>query len=97
MDHLIPSGAIEMTSLKERPVNEELIAQAIASVIRTARTQGQSLEEITHEVLTDHSLLEEKTRVVLCEILQEAWGMIAVDAESLPADQATTSDTASRV
>ena len=55
------------------PVSSEHIAVAIAGVIQTARSQGQSLEDLTAEVLADDSLLDQNVRRLLSDIVAQAW------------------------
>jgi hypothetical protein len=55
------------------PVTEELIAAAIAGVVKSARAQGQSLDELTGLVLAEDQDLDGMTRQWLSEIVAEAW------------------------
>lgn len=54
-------------------VSEELIAAAIAGVIQSARSNGQSLAELMHEVLADDALLDGQQRRCLWEVVATAW------------------------
>lgn len=54
-------------------VSEELIAAAIAGVIQGARSNGQSLEDLMHEVLADDALLDGQQRRCLGEVVSVAW------------------------
>jgi hypothetical protein len=69
----IPVNPQEIVALRQRPVNEELIATAIAGVIQIARSKGQSLEDLTAEVLADDSLLDRDARRWLSDIVSQAW------------------------
>lgn len=73
MNYPIPASPQEIMALQENPVNEELIAAAIAGVVQVARSQGQSLEEITAQVLAEDSLLNQSTRRWLSEVVTLAW------------------------
>jgi hypothetical protein len=73
MNYPIPVSPQEIADLYQRPVNEELIIAAIAGVINVARSQGQSLEDLKSEVLTEDSLLDKSTRRWLSELVSQAW------------------------
>uniref|UniRef100_B8HTB2 Uncharacterized protein n=1 Tax=Cyanothece sp. (strain PCC 7425 / ATCC 29141) TaxID=395961 RepID=B8HTB2_CYAP4 len=73
MHYPIPVSPQEMLQLHQEPVDEELVAAAIAGVINIARSQGQSLEELNAEVLADDSLLDQSTRKWLSELVSQAW------------------------
>jgi hypothetical protein len=73
MNYPIPATAEEIEALKENPVNEELIAAAIAGVVQIARSQGQTLDELTAEVLADDHWLEPSQRRWLSAIVAQAW------------------------
>ncbi|HEY9658098.1 MAG TPA: hypothetical protein V6C65_06575 [Allocoleopsis sp.] len=73
MNYPIPASSQEIVDLKQKPVNEELIARAIAGVVHIARSKGQSLEDLTAEVLADDSLLDREARRWLSDIVAQAW------------------------
>lgn len=73
MNYPIPGSSQEITALRQKPINEELIATAIAGVVQIARSKGQSLEDLTAEVLADDSLLDRDMRHWLSEIVAQAW------------------------
>ncbi len=73
MNYPIPANPQEIAALQEKPINEELVATAIAGVIQVARSQGQSLEEVLAEVLADDAVLEGDQRRWLGEIVAQAW------------------------
>jgi hypothetical protein len=73
MNYPIPASPQEIVALRQQPVDEELIAAAIAGVVRVTRSQGRSLEELTAEVLADDSLLDWKVRLWLSDIVAHAW------------------------
>lgn len=76
MDYLIPTSYEEIIALGDRPINEETIAAAIAGVVKIARSQGQSLEELTAEVLADDHLLDLVQRRWLKDLITQAWKTI---------------------
>ncbi len=76
MDYPIPASTEETLVLRNNSVNEEIIALAIADVVNIARQQGQSLEDVTADVLQDHSLLELNVRQWLSELVAQAWKII---------------------
>ena len=74
MNYTIPRSSQEMVALGQQAVNEELVAAAIADVVRISRSQGKSLEELTAEVLAEDCLLEPPLRQWLSEAVVQAWG-----------------------
>lgn len=66
-----------ISSPHSEPVTEDLLLNAIAQVIETARSQGRSLEDVKAEVLAEDRLLDSQQRHWLSEIVTQAW-------ESLP-------------
>ncbi|MBW4650336.1 MAG: hypothetical protein KME06_16860 [Kastovskya adunca ATA6-11-RM4] len=77
MNYPIPANPQEIVALRQKPVDEELVAAVIAGVIQIARSQGQSLDELTAEVLAEDGLLDQMQRSWLSDIVAQAW-------ESLP-------------
>lgn len=73
MHYPIPTSPQEIVALGQKPVSEELVASAIAGVIQFVRSQGQSLEQLTAEVLADDSLLNHQQRRCLSEVVAQAW------------------------
>ena len=73
MNYPIPANPQEIVALKQKPINEELIAAAIAGVVQIARSKGQSLEDLRAEVLAADSLLDRDARRWLSEIVAQAW------------------------
>ena len=76
MDYPIPANTEEILALGNSSVNEETIAAAIAGVVNIARQQGQSLEELTANILKDDSLLDVDYRKRLSELIAQAWKML---------------------
>jgi len=73
MNYPIPTNPQEMIALRQQPLNEELVASAIAGVVQIARSRSQSLEDLKAEVLADDNLLDLAQRRWLSEIVAEAW------------------------
>jgi hypothetical protein len=77
MNYPIPDSPQEIVALKQNPVDEELVAAAIAGVIRIVRAQGQSLEELTAQVLADDPMLDRQQRRWLSQVVAQAWNSFA--------------------
>lgn len=77
MNYPIPVNPQQIMALRQRPVTEEAIAAAIAGVVKIARDRGQSLDELTAEVLQDDPILDLVQRRWLSQLVTQAW-------ESLP-------------
>lgn len=73
MNYPIPASSHEVVALRQKTVNEELIASAIAGVIQVARSSGQSLEELMTEIMADDALLDAQQRHWLGEVVAVAW------------------------
>lgn len=73
MHYPIPVNPQEIVDLRQQPINEEMIAAAIAGVVQIARSKGQSLDDLTAEVLADDSLLDRDARRWLSDIVVQAW------------------------
>ncbi len=73
MNYPIPDSPQEIVALRQKPVDEEMVAAAIAGVIKIVRAQGQSLEELTAQVLADDSLLDKQQRRWLSQVVAQAW------------------------
>lgn len=73
MNYPIPDSPQEIVALRQKPVDEELVASAIAGVIKIVRAQGQSLEELTAQVLADDSVLDLQQRRWLSQVVAQAW------------------------
>ncbi|MCM0592034.1 MAG: hypothetical protein HEQ35_24290 [Gloeotrichia echinulata IR180] len=73
MNYRIPDSPQEIVALRQKPIDEELVAAAIAGVIKIVRSQGQSLEELTAQVLADDPLLDKQQRRWLCKVVAQAW------------------------
>jgi len=73
MQYSIPARVEEVVALCERPVDEELVAVAITGVIKIARSEGYSLEDLTSEVMLEDPLLDLVQRRWLSDVLTKAW------------------------
>lgn len=74
MNYPIPANSEEIIALRQQnSVDEALVATAIAGVVKIARSQGQSLDDLTAEVLADDQLLDNVQRNWLSKIVAEAW------------------------
>jgi hypothetical protein len=77
MNYPIPDSPQDIVALQQRPVDEELVASAIAGVIKIVRAQGQSLEEVTAQVLADDQMLDKQQRRWLSKLVAQAWDSFA--------------------
>jgi len=73
MNYPIPDSPQQIVDLRQNRVDEELVAAAIAGVIKVVRAQGQSLDESTAQVLADDSLLDNQQRRWLSQVVAQAW------------------------
>ncbi|MDJ0737656.1 MAG: hypothetical protein QNJ47_26975 [Nostocaceae cyanobacterium] len=73
MNYPIPDNPQEIFALRQQPVDEELVASAIAGVIKIVRAQGQSLEELTAQLLAEDSVLDRQQRRWLSKLVAQAW------------------------
>jgi hypothetical protein len=76
MNYPIPASAEEILALRNCPVDEELIATAIAGVVKLARHNGLSLEELIAQVLQDDSVLDRVQRKWLSDLVTRAWEIV---------------------
>lgn len=73
MQYPIPVNTEEILALRQRPVDEEMVAVAIAGVVKLARSQGQSLDDLTAKVLEEDPILDPVQRGWLSKIVTQAW------------------------
>jgi hypothetical protein len=73
MHYPIPASPQEIVALRQKPVDEELVATAIAGVVKIVRAEGQSLEQLIAQVLADDSLLDIEQRRWLSDVVAQAW------------------------
>lgn len=76
MQHAIPRSPEEVSALRRFPVSEELLAVAIAGVVSLAKRQGQSLEDLSAEVMAEDALLDGVQRRWLQQIIRKAWAVL---------------------
>ena len=73
MNYPIPDSPQEISALRKQPVDEELVAAVIAGVVKVVRNQGQSLDQLTTELLADDSMLDRQQRRWLSQLVTQAW------------------------
>ncbi|MEH1874983.1 hypothetical protein [Nostoc sp.] len=73
MNYPIPDSPQEIFALRQQPIDEELVASAIAGLIKIVRAQGQSLEELTAQLLADDPLLDQQQRRWLSQLVAQSW------------------------
>jgi hypothetical protein len=73
MNYPIPDSPQDILALQQKPVDEELVAAAIAGVVKIVRAQGQSLEDLTAQVLADDPMLDKQQRRWLSKLVAQAW------------------------
>jgi hypothetical protein len=70
------SGVLDNLNLpsRSRPsVSESALLEALSIVVISARVNGQSLEDLTHEILADDAFLQPLERLALSQIVAKAW------------------------
>lgn len=77
MHYPIPASPQEIIALRQNPVNEEIVAIAIAGTIKIVSANGQSLEHLTAQLLADDSLLDIQQRRWLSDLVINAWEKFA--------------------
>lgn len=77
MHYPIPASPQEIIALRQNPVNEEIVAAAIAGTIKMVSANGQSLEHLTAQLLADDSLLNMQQRQWLSDLVANAWEKFA--------------------
>jgi hypothetical protein len=73
MNYPIPDSPQEISALRKQPVDEELVAAVIAGVVKVVRAQGQSLDQLTAQVLADDQMLDRQQRRWLSQLVAQAW------------------------
>ena len=76
MDYPIRVTTEETSASKNNLVDEEIIAIAIAELVRMARQQGQSLDLLVADVLRDDCVLDPNRRKWLSELVVRAWAIV---------------------
>lgn len=79
MNYPIPVSPQEIVALRQKPVDEELVATAIAGVVQISRQQGLSLDDLTAEVLAEDGLLDLAQRRWLSDIVAVAWDSLSME------------------
>lgn len=73
MNYPIPDSPQEIFALQQQPIDEELVAAAIAGVVKVIRAEGKSLEDLTAQVLADDPVLDRQQRRWLSKLVAQAW------------------------
>lgn len=76
MNYPIPDTPEAISIPKQKSITEEIVAIAIAEVVKVARKQGQSLEELQTEILRDDSILDIVQRRWLKDLIVKAWDIV---------------------
>jgi hypothetical protein len=64
-------------------VDDNALVEALQVVVRSARAQGQTLDDVMAEVLADDPLLSANQRQILSEIVAKAWEQIPEERAEL--------------
>lgn len=64
------------SSPADKSVSEAHIATAILNVIESARSQGQTLDDVITELMADDALLDPQSRHLLRDIMTQAWNTL---------------------
>lgn len=72
-DPLVSTPLRHIASDRSTSVDDDVIVAALAGVIETAQSQGQSLDDVIAQVLADDCLLEPQMRHLLGDIVTQAW------------------------
>jgi hypothetical protein len=75
MNYPIPDSPQEISALRKQPVDEELVAAVIAGVVKVVRSQGQSLDQLTAQVLEDDPMLDKQQRRWLSKLVAQAFSL----------------------
>ncbi len=73
MPYPIPASPQEFVALRHKPIDEEMVAAAIAGVIKIVSAKGQSLEQLTAQLLAEDSLLDMQQRQWLSDVVTNVW------------------------
>jgi len=73
MNYSIPATAQEVVALRHQPIDGESIVAAIAGVVTIAHSQGQSLEDLTAELLAEDTWLDSQQRLWLSHVVTDTW------------------------
>ncbi|MEI6380270.1 MAG: hypothetical protein WCO81_05225 [Cyanobacteriota bacterium ELA615] len=76
MQYEIPTKIEEVLNLCQKPIDEELVAVVIAGIVRIAKAEGYSIEQLSQEIMSEDPLLDPVQRRWLCDILSQAWHTI---------------------
>ncbi|MDH6057231.1 hypothetical protein [Umezakia ovalisporum] len=73
MNYPIPDSPQKIFALRQQPIDEELVASAIVGVIKLVRSQGESLDELTAQLLADDPMLNHQQRRWLSQLVTQSW------------------------
>lgn len=76
MEYPVTKSLKSVAPLEPATITPDHIADAVLGVIQSARAQGQSLDDITAEVLADDAMLDVRIRHLLSDIVREAWTVV---------------------
>jgi hypothetical protein len=76
MNYPISNPPEKINLLEKKAITVETIAIAIAEVVKIARQQGRSLEDLQAEILQDHSILDIVQRRWLKNVIIKAWEIV---------------------
>jgi hypothetical protein len=82
MNYPIPASHGAATGLGQS-VDEATLVEALKVVILSARANGQTLADVTAEVLADDHLLDASQRRLLNEIVSKAWEQMPEERHEL--------------
>jgi hypothetical protein len=80
MNYPIPTNAEEIIALRHQPIDDEVVAAAVAGVVWVARSEGRSLEDLKAEVMADDRLLDFVLRQRLSDLVAVAWTRLPDEA-----------------
>lgn len=83
MNYSIPATPQEVLALRQQPIDGELVVAAIAAVVMIARSQGQSLEDLTAELLAEDTWLDSCQRLWLSDVVTDTWQYLSLAKEKM--------------
>ena len=80
MNYPIPTNVEEIVALRHHPIDDDVVAAAVAGVVWVARAEGRSLEDLKAEVMADDRLLDFALRQRLSDLVAVAWTRLPDEA-----------------
>jgi hypothetical protein len=71
-----PTVPSHHNSLVRPPQTQELVAIALATVVKEAQANGKSLSDLQAQVLEEEPILDSQTRRWLSQVITDAWHFI---------------------